>query len=670
MQRFIRFFVERHLLVNIILVGVVAIGLLSVQRIPMEGFPVFDLPTLIVRAQLPGASARDIETKITIPIEEAIEEIDHVDTYQTEIADNVSVTVVELFMSVDSQTIRDTERDLRSELDAITDFPEEMVDDPVLERMNRGRFPILQVALSGPDEILPGIAQDLARRIEALAEISEVTIVGLPDPEVHILVDPERAREHGVTLLEIAQTIKRQNVSNTGGVLESDAERRQVVVWNRLDQPGDVADLILRFRTDGGAVRVSDVARVETTREDTGLLAHTNARRGLSLVVRKRDTADVIQAELETLAVVEAMQFPPGISADIVNDEAFYARNRLQVLGTNGLIGVILVASTVFIFLSAGAAFWVCVGVPAVFLAAVAVMPVFGISLNVISTSAFVVVLGMLVDDAVVVAEKILAFRQEGKPPADAAVYGAEAVVRPVTASAITTALAFTPMFAMGGMPGKVTWYIPAVVLISLAFSLLESFSLLPAHMAMVRTGARTQPKRKFVLALEARYRRLLTHILENRNRVMAFFGLAFVANRRLRSPADGLHAVSTRRCPGHLRQGPNPPGHAPRAHRSQRQHHRETDCGHRRLGHAGHYRAHRSPGLHGRRRSRIRNRRERSTDHHLPHPPRARAQTHRVDRATQGEAGCSREHGTRLPGPDHGSARWPRGHASRRRHG
>ena len=541
MQRFIRFFVERHLLVNVILVGVVAIGLLSVQRIPMEGFPVFDLPTLIVRAQLPGASARDIETKIAIPIEEAIEEIDHVDTYQTEIADNVSVTVVELFMSVDSQTIRDTERDLRSELDAITDFPAEMVDDPVLERMNRGRFPILQVALSGPDEILPGIAQDLARRIEALKEISEVTIVGLPDPEVHILVDPERAREHGVTLLEIAQTIERQNVSSTGGILESDAERRQVVLWNRLDEPGDVADLILRFGPEGGAVRVSDVARIEITREDTGLLVHTDGRRGLSLVVRKRDTADVIQAERGTLAIVEQMQLPAGVTAAVVNDEAFYARNRLQVLGTNGLIGVILVASTVFIFLSAGAAFWVCVGVPAVLLAAIAAMPVFGISLNVISTAAFVVVLGMLVDDAVVVAEKILAFRQEGRKPAEAAIQGAEAVVRPVTASAITTALAFTPLFAMGGMPGKVTWYIPAVVLISLTFSLLESFSLLPAHMTMVRVGSTVQPKRKFVLALEARYRHLLGWVLAHRTRVMACFGAAFVAIAAFAVPLTGF---------------------------------------------------------------------------------------------------------------------------------
>jgi multidrug efflux pump subunit AcrB len=541
LRRVIQFFVERHLLVNVIIVAIAAIGILTLQRLPMESFPVFDLPILSVRAQLPGASARDIETKITIPIEEAIQEIDHVETYQSDIADNVSVTIVELFMDTSDQAIRDAERSLRSEIDAISDFPVEMVDEPVIERMNRGRFPILQIALSGPDALLPETAEKLSERIQQLKNIAEVNIVGLPDPEARILVDPDRALEHGVTLLDVARAIKQRNVSNTGGILESDAERRQVVMWSRLREPEDVGQVVLRFRPDGGAVRVSDIARVEITREDTSLIAHTDGQRGVSLVVRKQDTADIVQAELDTLGILDEFRLPEGVHASIVGDEAFYARNRLAVLGTNGLIGLILVASTVFLFLSPGAAFWVCVGVPVVMLGAVIVMPLFGITLNAISTAAFVIVIGMLVDDAVVVAEKILALRQVGTAAKEAAIRGAESVLRPVTASAITTGLAFAPLFAMGGMPGKVTWYIPAVVLIALAFSLFESFTLLPAHMTMVRDGSTVAPKRKFILDLEATYSRVLGTILEHRIRVILIFAGVFIVVAAFAIPRTGL---------------------------------------------------------------------------------------------------------------------------------
>ena len=528
MDRLVRFFVERHLLVTVVTLAMVAIGTMTALRIPMEGFPVFDLPTFFVRAQLPGASARDVETKLTIPIEKAVAELDNVRSYQTDISENVSFTVVELYYDLDRAGLDQAERDLRTELDAITDFPDEMVDEPVIERFNRGRFPILQIALAGPSELLPGVTQRLKSALDRLGRVSEVTAVGLPDPEIRILVDPDRAREHGVTLSEVAAAIAAHNVSSTGGILETNSVRRQVVLWNRLENPEDVADVLLRFSREGGALRVRDVARIESGREDTGLRVHTNGKPGITLVVRKRDTADVVKTERDVLETLAAMSLPPGVTATVVNDEAFFASNRLKVLATNGLIGLILVAGTVFLFLSPAASLWVCVGVPVVLLSAIAVMPTIGISLNLISTAAFVVVLGMLVDDAVVVAEKILFFRQRGDSPEAAAIAGTTAVARPVMASAITTALAFTPMFALGGMPGKITWYIPAVVILALGLSLFESFTLLPGHMSMLR--GRPGTKRAFVRRLEARYRNLIIRSLERRRAVILGFGLVFVA--------------------------------------------------------------------------------------------------------------------------------------------
>ncbi len=541
MERFVRFFVERHLLVNVVTAVIIVSGVMSALRMPMEGFPAFDLPILFVRAQLPGASARDIETKVTIPIEEAVEELDNVEIYHTEISENISVTTVELYYDINHAAILEAERDLRSELDAITDFPDDMVDEPVIETMNRGRFPILEIALAGPTALLPEASDRLETTIKRIPLVGKVTTVGLPDPEVRILVDPERAREHGVTLLDVASAIDAHNVSSTGGILESGSDRRQVVLWNRFLEPENVGEVVLRLSPDGGRVRVTDVARIERGREDTGLRVHTNGQPGVTLVVRKRENSDVVQTEREVLAALATSPLPDGVTATVVNDEAFFAANRLKVMGVNGLIGITLVAASVFLFLSPSAALWVCVGVPVVFLGVLFCMPHLGITLNIMSTSALVVVLGMLVDDAVVVAEKILAFRQKGKNAIDAAVAGACAMARPVFASAITTFLAFSPMFAMGGMPGKVSWYLPAVVVLSLALSLAESFILLPSHMSMLRARSSPKGKRAFVLALESAYRRAIERVLFHRTRAIVCFTLAFVALFLFVAPRTGF---------------------------------------------------------------------------------------------------------------------------------
>ena len=272
MERFIRFFVERHLLVNVIALAVIVAGLVSATRSNREGMPNVTMPILLVRVQLPGASARDIETEVTIPLEEAIEGIDGVDSFHTVINDNQSVTTVELYDDLSDGKIREAEQDLRTAIDAITDFPVEMTDEPVITRINPGKFPIIEIALSGPSELLAKAATRLERVLRRLDGVSEVTLVGLRDPEVRVLLDPVLAREHGVTLLDLVDTIKRRNVSSTGGILETESARRQVVLWSRYEEPSEVGDTVLRSLPEGGVLRISDVARIEPGRGDTGLL--------------------------------------------------------------------------------------------------------------------------------------------------------------------------------------------------------------------------------------------------------------------------------------------------------------------------------------------------------------------------------------------------------------
>jgi multidrug efflux pump subunit AcrB len=528
MERLVRFFVERHVVVNVITLAIVGMGVFSALRTNVEGMPIVSLPRFSVTAVLPGASARDVETKVTIPIEDELRDIDGLDNYTTVVTDNRSVTLIELDDDTPDKALLAKEREIRNAIESITDFPEDMKDEPTIDLMDPSKMPVVEIAVSGEKQKLPGAARQIERALLRSEGVAEVTIVGMPDPELRVLVDPAALRAHRVTLLEIVRAIERRNVSDTGGVLESADSRRQVVMWGRFRDPYEAGDVILRFDEDG-PLRVRDVARLELDREDVGLLAGTNGEPGLSLIITKQPTADMIRTREAIRRAVETVELPSGVTTAVVNDRSFEMANRISILATNGAMGLALVATIVFLFLAPSAAMWVCVGVPVVILAVVAVMPQVGMTINFVSTVAFVIVLGMLVDDAVVVAEKILLRRQEGLEPDEAAVSGTVAVARPVMASAATTLLAFAPMLAIGGMPSKMTWQIPAVVCIALALSLLESFFILPAHMSMVRGETKARPKRAFMLRLEGAYRAALQRSLPHRGKVIAAFGLAFV---------------------------------------------------------------------------------------------------------------------------------------------
>jgi multidrug efflux pump subunit AcrB len=529
MERLVRFFVDRHLLVNVITLAVVALGLIAMLRTNIEGFPEVSMPIYVVTASLPGASARDVETKVTIPIEDELRDLDGLESFTTIVTDNRSVTTIKLNDDTSDDDIHKKERDIRNAIESIRDFPEDMRDDPNIFVMEPAKQPILEIAISGDKGMLPGAAKQVERALLRVEGVGEVKTVGLPDPELRVLMDPEAARSHGVTILDVSRAIERRNVSDTGGVLESAGDRRQVVMWGRYESTDEVGDTILRF-DDAAPLRVRDVARLELGREDVGLIAGTNGRPGLSLVAVKKADADMIETRNRIAATLDELTLPSGVTTTIVNDASYEMSNRLKVIASNGIMGIALVAGIVFLFLAPSAAFWVCVGVPLVILGVIALMPQLGMTINFVSTVAFVIVLGMLVDDAVVVAEKILLRRQEGLSPAEAAVSGTMMVARPVVASAATTLLAFAPMLAIGGMPQKMAWQIPAVVCLALGLSLLESFFILPPHMSMVRGDAKPRPKRAFVLAIEQRYRRALHRILPNRGKVIAVFAAVFLA--------------------------------------------------------------------------------------------------------------------------------------------
>ncbi|MEM6294912.1 MAG: efflux RND transporter permease subunit [Myxococcota bacterium] len=544
MRALVDFFIKRHFLVHVMVAVVVVVGLTKAMSSQREGFPAITLNQLIVTATLPGASAADVETKVTIPLEDAIEDVDGVDEFHSVVTDNVSVTTVEIYDDWSPQQVREVQSDLRQAIDGVRDFPDDMEDTPTVTRVEPAKMPVLEIALEGPSDAVEVAAERLERRIERVDGIASVSLVGVEDPEMQILLDPAAARTHGVDLNDIIAAVDRRNVSGTGGILESDADRKQVVMNARFATPAEVAATPLQVNPDGGVLTVGDVARVHLTTEDSGLRVHTNGKPGVSVVIRKKTDADIIAAVDAIKAAAEEVELPDGVEATFVGDQSFIVRNRLGVMASNGVVGIVLVVLVLGIFLTRKAALWVGVGVPVVLLGVIVLMPMVGITLNLIALGGLVMVLGLLVDDAVVVAERIVAKQNEGTsdtPEVD----GVMSVAKPVIASAITTSLAFTPMLAIGGMPGKVAWALPVVVMLALALSLIESFLILPAHMheapeARARKKQAT-PKRKFVIVLEKLYERALRVALKGRYLVLGGFIALFAFVMAVLGPRMGF---------------------------------------------------------------------------------------------------------------------------------
>ena len=528
MRAIVAFFLKRHLLVNVIAGSMVVFGLLSASSLQREFLPSFDAPIVFITATLPGASARDIETKVTIPIEDALDDVEGIIESSTLVSDSVSFTTVEFFNDFDASEIKAGVVDLRNAIDAITDFPPEMDDEPNVRHINPARDVVVEVALSGKLEELDSTADLLKTKLERLPRVSIVTTLGLQDPEVRIFIDPSKALAHKITLNDVISAIQRRNVSSTGGTLESNSDQRQVVMWSRYEEPEDVGDTILKFGAQGGVLRVKDIARIESGREDTDMLVRNDGQRGITLLVNKRTSADIIDVVEDVRQELKQFNVPEGVSLTMGNDESFVISNRLSLMATNGLMGAVLVSCVLLFFVRLQPAIWILLGIPVVFLGALALFGQTGMTLNMMSLTAFVIVLGMIVDDAVVVSERIAFKQSQGLSSHDAALEGTMEMMPAVIAAALTTILAFAPMIAVGGLPGKIMWQLPAVVVIALIISVVESFFILPAHMSTIRAGS-TLTKRAFVVTLEKLYHRALRILLHNRLLVIAAALLVFI---------------------------------------------------------------------------------------------------------------------------------------------
>lgn len=540
--------VAANLLMLLLLVGGIFVG----SNLKQEVFPEFDLDLVTVTVVYPGASPEEVEQGIILSIEDAVQGIDGVDEVISSSQEGVGQVTVELLLGADLQQLA---RDIESEVDRITTFPED-AEEPEVNVVSRKREVVTLVLHGDQSEmVLRNLAEQFRDSLLQNKEITQVELTGTRDLEIAVEVPQAQLRRYGVTLEEVASRMASTAIELPGGGIKTESGEVLVRMTERRDTGEQFAAIPLISKNDGSQVLIDDVATVIDGFEDSDYRALYNGQPGVMLSVYRigeQTPTGVAAAVREQMEQWRTVSMPPGVDLTILNDRSVVYTQRADLLLRNAYLGLALVLILLSIFLEARLAFWVTMGIPISFLGAFFLISLAGVSINMVSMFAFIISLGIVVDDAIVVGENIYKFRQQGMNFHQAAVKGVREVAVPVTFSVLTNIVAFLPLYFVPGTMGKIFMVIPVVVISVFTISLVESLFVLPAHLAHLKEkGERKGPMaslHRFQQRFSAGFKRLvenyygpfLNRVLDTRYITIAiavatlFIAVAYVQSGRM----------------------------------------------------------------------------------------------------------------------------------------
>ncbi len=479
-----RFSVRNPVAVNLATITVVFAGLLTYLGMPREVFPDFSLGTVTVTTVFPGASPEDVERLVTLPIEERIEGTRGLKEMTSRSQEGTSLITLTVHDDVDVSRFVD---DVRAEvLSGELELPDE-AEDPIVAEA-KSEFLVIGVYVYGygSETELRDIADRHKRALEKIPGVSQVLMNGALEPRIWVEVDPIGLERHGLSLDAVGNAVGSRSTNAPLGSLSTDSGDYLLRVDSEVESADDLRAMPVVQRPDGTVVRLADVARVVDTYERPVVRSHFNRQSSVFLQVNKQAEGDAIDISNRVWEYIEAEQenMPAGIAIGANSDLSVYIKNRLRVMRDSATLGGLLVLCALVAFLSVRVAGMTALGIPVSFLGGILVAGLLGISMNMMTMFALIVVLGMIVDDAIVVGENVYRLIEEGKTPEEAAIEGTAQVGKPVTATILTTICAFLPLMMIGGVMGEFMRPIPVVVSLCLAASLVEALMVLPSHLA------------------------------------------------------------------------------------------------------------------------------------------------------------------------------------------
>lgn len=499
--------VAANVLMAILMIGGVVMMLGG--QIRQEVFPEVDLDLVTVSVPYPGASPEEVEQGVLLAIEEAVRGLDGVKEVRSTALESSGTVSVELLLGTDPDRALS---DVKSAVDRITSLPEDAERPIISLATNRNQVISLVLYGDADEHVMRQLAERARDDLLGDSRITQVELAGVRDLEISVEIPLERLRQHGLTLDGVAQAIRAASVDLPAGDIKTEGGELLLRTKERRDKGTEFGEIVLQSRPDGTVLRVKDIAHIDDGFAEVDRAASFDGKPSVMLnVFRVGDETPLdVSAAVREYAERAGADLPPGVSMTTWNDTSEIYRDRISLLVRNAYAGLILVLITLGLFLEIRLAFWVTLGIPISFLGGLLFMPAADVSLNMISLFAFILTLGMVVDDAIVVGEAAYKRIADGFSPLEAAIAGVREVAVPVTFAIATTCTAFTPLLFVPGVMGKFFRVIPIIVIIVLLISLLECLLILPAHLAQVgrprQTGVRAvihRQQQRFSRALE-----------------------------------------------------------------------------------------------------------------------------------------------------------------------
>lgn len=528
MEVLTRYFAEKRLLVNLIIVLLFFLGFKSMLGLQKEGFPAAAQNKVLISTIYPGASARDVELNVTVPLEEELRDISNVKEILSTSSEGMSSITVVADDDLDEKQFEKVYDEIGDAIARVDDLPAELESPPTYTQITSADMPIIEIALKGPPEDLRKFVPFYVNELKRNPGISKLIEVGFPDEELVIEVNAKKMNQFEVDFKSIVAALRSRNIEGSGGTLESYIGEKKIVAYNKFNSIDEILNTDIRRSASNRGVKIRDVAVIKKLPKDLKLGVRNGGQEGISLIVIKKSNADLLNTIDQIQNLTNTINMPKSIGVKLLNDQSVLTRDRLRLLSSNALIGIFLVAVILFFVLGTKTALWTAFSIPLTLIATFIFLPFMGITINSISLAGFVLVLGMLVDDAIVVAEQVNKEKELGHQGTNAAASAVKKVWRPILGASITTVLAYYPISQMGGMGAKFVWMIPAVVGIALCISLFDTYLLLPAHLSHGKH--QEQKKGPTLLKLENLYQNFLKISFKFRYVIIGLFVLILMA--------------------------------------------------------------------------------------------------------------------------------------------
>tara|TARA_B100001057_G_scaffold478427_1_gene548860 strand:+ start:3876 stop:7046 length:3171 start_codon:yes stop_codon:yes gene_type:complete len=534
----IAWFAKNGVAANLLLGIIVISGIFSIRGMKMELFPDFDLDLVSISVAYPGAAPLEVEDGICKQIEEKIWDLSGIKEIVSYSREDQGVVGVQVERGTNPQELADK---IKVRVDSILNFPKE-AEKPMVEVATQKRR-VLALAIHGncDEKSLSKLAEETLDDLTNLPGITQVEVAGIRKPEIGIEVSESSLREHGLSFDDVAQTLKRNSIDIPGGMARTSSGETLLRSVGKAQDGKQFDEIKLLTNPNGSNLKLSDLAQVKDGFEDKVLFTEFSNEPAVTLRVFRVGNQSPIEISKQVTDYVETIKptLPEGISMTLWQDSSFYLQGRLEMMIRNAFQGLLLVFLVLSLFLRPSLAVWVALGLPISFMGAFATMGVLGASINLVSLFAFIVVLGILVDDAIVVGESVYTLGSKGGKALQASIKGTHLVAMPVTFAILTSMVAFVPMLFLPGWLGKLMKDIPLVVIPALFFSLVESKFILPYHLSLCRFDqlpknflAKLQSKVSSGLEnfIKLRYQPFLQKCLEWRYLTLAsFLGLLLV---------------------------------------------------------------------------------------------------------------------------------------------